>query len=143
MTGCQNTTTGINPPANTTSRTDHTGNGDRKNDCIRTKILRSGPSMRLITPTLPGMGSRREGINQRNIASRPHWTQPQTCEPRHFSTPSTGRNNHLVSDTVRAQLGHPLFETKPAIRSPSHVVLTVLCLRENRKTGKQDSRPAP
>lgn len=92
--------------------------------------------MRLITPTLPGMGLRREGINQRNIASRTHWTQPQTCEPRHFLTPSTGRNNYLVSDTVRGQLEHPLFETKPAIRSSSHVILTVLCPRVNKRGNK-------
>lgn len=78
--------------------------------------MRSGPLMRLITPSLPGLGFKRKGINQRNIASRTHWTQPQTCEPRHFLTPSTERNNYLVSDTVRARLDPPLFETKPAIR---------------------------
>lgn len=98
--------------------------------------------MRLITPSLPDMGSRREGINQCNVASKPHWTQPQTCEPRHFLTPSNGRNNYLVSDTVRAPLEHPLFETKPAIRSSSHVALTVLCAREIDRRRKKHSRPA-
>lgn len=146
MTGCQNTTTDSIPSANTTSRTDHTDNGDRKIDCIREEILRSGPSMssmRLITPALPSKGLKRKGINQRNIASRPYWTQPQTCEPRHFLTPNTGRNNYLVSDTVRAQLGHPLFETKPAIRSSSHGCSHCVVSAGEQKQEKKDSRPAP
>lgn len=100
--------------------------------------------MRLITPTLPGMGLEREGINQRNVASRPHWTQPQTCEPRHFLTPSTGRNNYLVSDTVRAQLEHPLFETKRASLQYGHpaMLFSLCCVRGRTERGKKDSRPA-
>lgn len=107
------------------------------------KSLRSGPLMRLITPTLPGLGFKREGINQRNIASRTHWTQPQTCEPRHFLTPSTERNNYLVSDTVRARLNRPYSRPSLQCGQPfRHVVLTVLCLWRSKRV-KKDSRPVP
>lgn len=69
------------------------------------------------------------GINQRNIASRRHWTQPQTCEPRHFLTPSTERNNYQASDTVRALVGPPpiQYQARDTVTQAccSHCVLAV------------------